>query len=82
MSSKKHYPPIHLNPNLDREAIRETLHQRRRVQIKDVFPEKVAERLGSTNRGPGVMPPPFHEHAVNLWGQTREQWRVNRQRLR
>jgi len=28
------------------------------------------------------MPPPFHEHAVNLWGQTREQWRVNRQRLR
>jgi len=44
--------------------------------------EKVAERLGSINRGPGVMPPPFHEHAVNLWGQTREQWRVNRQRLR
>lgn len=45
MSSKKHYPPIHLNPTLDREAIRETLRQRRRVQIKDVFPEKVAERL-------------------------------------
>ena len=44
--------------------------------------EKLAERLGSTNRGPGEIPPPFHEHKVNLWGQTREQWRANRQRLR
>ena len=28
------------------------------------------------------LPPPFQHHAVNLWGQTREAWRTNRQRLR
>ena len=43
--------------------------------------EKVALRLGSTNRGPGVMPPPFQHHPVNLWGQTRDEWRTNRARL-
>lgn len=43
--------------------------------------EKVALRLGSTNRGAGTMPPPFQHHPVNLWGQTREAWRTNRQRL-
>ena len=43
--------------------------------------EKVAERLGSRNRGPGRIPPPFQHHVVNLWGQTREEWRVNRLRL-
>ncbi|MNN90608.1 hypothetical protein D3C81_2085850 [compost metagenome] len=43
--------------------------------------EKVARRLGSTNRGLGAMPPPFQHHPVNLWGQTRDEWRVNRARL-
>ena len=43
--------------------------------------EKVAQRLGSNNRGPGRIPPPFQHHVVNLWGQTREAWRVNRTRL-
>ena len=38
--------------------------------------EKVAERLGSTNRGPGRMPAPYEDIAVNIWGQTREQWRA------
>jgi RimJ/RimL family protein N-acetyltransferase len=35
----------------------------------------VAKRLGSTNRGPGRLPPPLDEVAIDLWGQTREQWR-------
>ena len=43
--------------------------------------EKVAERLGSSNRGPGRIPPPFEHHVVNLWGQTRDEWRVNRKTL-
>lgn len=42
---------------------------------------QVAQRLGSTNRGPGVMPPPFQDEAVDIWGQTEDQWRVNRARL-
>jgi RimJ/RimL family protein N-acetyltransferase len=35
----------------------------------------VANRLGSANRGPGRMAPPFDHYDVDIWGQTREQWR-------
>jgi RimJ/RimL family protein N-acetyltransferase len=37
--------------------------------------QRVAEKLGSRNQGPGKLPPPFEEDRVELWGQTREQWR-------
>ena len=40
--------------------------------------QKVAERLGSTNRGPGRMPPPFEEYPVDIWGQSRDAWRARR----
>ncbi|OYX34466.1 MAG: GNAT family N-acetyltransferase [Caulobacterales bacterium 32-69-10] len=36
----------------------------------------VARRLGSTNRGPGKLPDPFADQPVDIWGQTREQWRA------
>jgi RimJ/RimL family protein N-acetyltransferase len=36
----------------------------------------VAERLGSRNRGPGRLPPPFDHLPVEVWGQTREEWRA------
>jgi RimJ/RimL family protein N-acetyltransferase len=39
---------------------------------------RVAEKLGSTNRGPGVLPDPFAHEQVDIWGQTREQWRARR----
>jgi RimJ/RimL family protein N-acetyltransferase len=35
----------------------------------------VAKRLGSTNRGLGKLPPPFDGYRVDIWGQSREQWR-------
>ena len=35
----------------------------------------VAVRLGSINRGPGRLPEPYANEAVDIWGQTREQWR-------
>jgi RimJ/RimL family protein N-acetyltransferase len=38
----------------------------------------VAKRLGSENRGPGRLPPPFEQLPVDVWGQTREQWRARR----
>lgn len=41
----------------------------------------VARRLGSVNRGPGVLPPPFQDYAVDLWGQTKAEWAVNRRTL-
>ena len=39
---------------------------------------KVAQRLGSRNRGPGKLPPPLDGHAIDVWGQTRAEWTVNR----
>jgi RimJ/RimL family protein N-acetyltransferase len=35
----------------------------------------VARRLGSTNLRPGRLPPPYEASEIDLWGQTREQWR-------
>jgi RimJ/RimL family protein N-acetyltransferase len=40
--------------------------------------QKVAERLGSRNRGPGRMPPPFHEAPIDIWGQTAAEWKARR----
>jgi RimJ/RimL family protein N-acetyltransferase len=38
--------------------------------------QRVAQRLGSRNRGPGQLPPPFQDARVDIWGQTREEWRT------
>lgn len=43
---------------------------------------RVAERLGSTNRGPGRLPEPMQDERIDLWGQSADQWRENRTRLR
>jgi RimJ/RimL family protein N-acetyltransferase len=40
--------------------------------------QRLAERLGACNRGRGCLPPPFEAAHVDLWGQTREQWRRQR----
>lgn len=42
---------------------------------------RIAERLGSTNRGAGSLPPPFETARVDIWGQTADEWRINRTRL-
>ena len=38
----------------------------------------VARKLGSYNRGPGRLPAPFESARIDLWGQTREEWRARR----
>lgn len=38
----------------------------------------VARRLGSSNRGPGKLPPPFSDLDVDVWGQSKQDW-VTRQ---
>lgn len=43
--------------------------------------QKVAARLGSTNRGPTQMPAPFDQLTVDAWGQTREEWAENRKQF-
>jgi RimJ/RimL family protein N-acetyltransferase len=42
---------------------------------------RVAERLGSVNRGRGQLPDPMQDHVIDLWGQTRADWAVNRAKL-
>jgi RimJ/RimL family protein N-acetyltransferase len=43
---------------------------------------KVAERLGSKARGPGKLPPPYEGVAIDIWGQTADEWKANRRNLR
>jgi RimJ/RimL family protein N-acetyltransferase/CheY-like chemotaxis protein len=40
--------------------------------------QRVAQKLGSRHLGPGKMPPPYQNDRVDLWGQTREEWRQRR----
>lgn len=40
--------------------------------------QKVAQRLGSRNRGRGQLPAPFEDHVIDIWGQTRDEWRARR----
>jgi len=40
--------------------------------------QSVARKLGSTSRGPGQLPAPFEQVAVEIWGQSRDQWRHRR----
>ncbi|MEY2170204.1 MULTISPECIES: GNAT family N-acetyltransferase [unclassified Rhodanobacter] len=40
--------------------------------------QKLAQRLGSTLRGPGKLPAPFEDAPIEIWGQTREQWQRRR----
>jgi len=46
------------------------------IDPANVNSQKVAQRLGSTNRGKGQLPAPFQDAPVEIWGQTREQWRA------
>jgi RimJ/RimL family protein N-acetyltransferase len=40
--------------------------------------QRVAERLGSRNRGPGQMPAPFQHLPIDIWGQSRGDWMARR----
>ena len=48
------------------------------IDPANVPSQKVAMRLGSTRRGPGRLPPPFDELPIEIWGQTRDDWRARR----
>lgn len=39
---------------------------------------RLAERLGSRNRGPSTLPPPLAAYRVDAWGQSAAQWRARR----
>lgn len=38
--------------------------------------QALAQRLGSRNRGPGKLPVPMEQEPIEIWAQSREQWRA------
>ncbi len=50
----------------------ETIHT---INPENAASIALARRLGSVNRGPGRMPPPYEDQRVDVWGQTAAQWR-------
>ena len=48
------------------------------IDPANIASAKLAARIGSTNRGPGRLPPPFEASRVDIWGQTAAEWRENR----
>jgi RimJ/RimL family protein N-acetyltransferase len=48
------------------------------ISPANVASQAVAIRLGSRNRGPAQLPPPLEAHRVEVWGQTRDEWRARR----
>ena len=40
--------------------------------------QAVARKLGSRNLEPGRLPPPFEDSPIDVWGQSREEWRTRR----
>jgi RimJ/RimL family protein N-acetyltransferase len=55
----------------DRLGWTEVIHA---IAPDNVASQAVARKLGSINRGPGRLPPPFADSPVEIWGQGREQW--------
>jgi RimJ/RimL family protein N-acetyltransferase len=46
------------------------------ISPQNVASQNVAQKLGSRNLGPGRLPPPFEHDVVEIWGQTRDEWRA------
>jgi RimJ/RimL family protein N-acetyltransferase len=44
----------------------------------NVASQRVAQKLGSRLRGPGKLPPPLADAEIEIWGQSREEWRRTR----
>ena len=42
----------------------------------NIASQRLAARLGSRNRGPGRLPPPYQDAPIDIWGQSREEWRA------
>lgn len=45
----------------------------------NVSSQRLAQRLGSRRIGPGRLPEPYQDTPIEIWGQTRAQWRAARE---
>ncbi|AHG92225.1 GCN5-related N-acetyltransferase (plasmid) [Gemmatirosa kalamazoonensis] len=48
------------------------------IDAENAASKRVAERLGSAYRAAGRLPAPYEHVPVEIWGQTREEWRARR----
>lgn len=48
----------------------------------NVASQAVAKKLGSRNLGRGKLPAPFQDSVIDIWGQSREEWRAYRSSVR
>jgi RimJ/RimL family protein N-acetyltransferase len=48
------------------------------IDPANVASQAVARKLGSRNRGPGRLPPPYEASTVDIWGQSRDEWQARR----
>ncbi|HEX6376831.1 MAG TPA: GNAT family N-acetyltransferase [Allosphingosinicella sp.] len=48
------------------------------IAADNIASARVAERLGSTLLGSAYLPPPYDGEPVDIWGQSREEWRARR----
>jgi RimJ/RimL family protein N-acetyltransferase len=51
------------------------------IDPANVRSRRVAERLGSTLRGQTRMPPPYDAELTDIWGQSIDEWRINRRQV-
>ena len=49
------------------------------IDAANTASQQLAIRLGARKRGPGRYPPPLDTHAIDIWGQSREEWFAHRQ---
>jgi RimJ/RimL family protein N-acetyltransferase len=52
------------------------------IAPENIASQEVAKKLGSRNQGRGVLPAPFQNSVIDIWGQSRDEWRAYRSRLR
>ena len=48
------------------------------IDVGNAASQAVARKLGSRNRGRGLLPAPYEAVIIDVWGQTREEWRARR----
>jgi RimJ/RimL family protein N-acetyltransferase len=46
------------------------------IDPANIASQNVARKLGSRNLGPGKLPPPFQASVIDIWGQSRDEWRA------
>lgn len=48
------------------------------IDVDNIASQAVARKLGAHNRGRGQLPPPYEAVVIDVWGQTKAEWRARR----